>query len=90
MISRFRWNAGSSARSLSVRRSARSMKGDVKNKLPLWRLSKDSLLDSLPLLRRELPLVVPLLRGFAHGESAEDGFGISSELRLPLRCRPAT
>ena len=32
------------------------MKGHVKNKLQLRQLSKDSFLDSLPLLRRELPL----------------------------------
>jgi hypothetical protein len=33
-----------------------SMKGHVKNKLQAWRLAKDSFMDSLPLLRRELPL----------------------------------
>jgi len=33
-----------------------SMKGHVKHKLQPWRLAKDSFLDSLPLLRRELPL----------------------------------
>jgi hypothetical protein len=33
------------------------MKGHVKNKLQLRRLAKDSFMDSLPLLRRELPLV---------------------------------
>jgi hypothetical protein len=32
------------------------MKGLVKNKLQLRRLAKDSFMDSLPLLRRELPL----------------------------------
>ena len=32
------------------------MKGHVKSKLQLWQLAKDSFMDSLPLLRRELPL----------------------------------
>jgi hypothetical protein len=33
-----------------------SMKGHVKNKLQPRRLAKDTFMDSLPLLRRELPL----------------------------------
>jgi hypothetical protein len=32
------------------------MKGHVKNKLQLWQPAKDCFMDSLPLLRRELPL----------------------------------
>jgi hypothetical protein len=32
------------------------MKGHVKDKLQLWQLAKDFFMDSLPLLRRELPL----------------------------------
>jgi len=31
------------------------MKGHVKNKLQLWQPAKDCFMDSLPLLRRELP-----------------------------------
>ena len=38
------------------RRALCSMKGHVKNKLQPRRLAKDSFMDSLPLLRRELPL----------------------------------
>jgi hypothetical protein len=33
------------------------MKGHVKSKLQPWQLAKDSFMDSLPLLRRELPLI---------------------------------
>jgi hypothetical protein len=33
------------------------MKGHVKRKLQPWQLAKDSFMDSLPLLRRELPLL---------------------------------
>jgi hypothetical protein len=36
------------------------MKGHVKSKLQLWQLAKDSFMDSLPLLRRELPPVPKL------------------------------
>jgi len=33
-----------------------SMKGHVKSKLQLWQLAKYSFMDSVPLLRRELPV----------------------------------